>query len=348
MDASLCCFHPLQSIAQFSSHESAIEQTVDTFEGMMMHSNIRDGLFRDDAARGKQSLKQKQQQQRTDGVQRNKRASKTTMSSSDVGFYRSIEGLAKELLRTLTPDRHAFFSSPVPTLRSHLDTRWCMKLSQEQWESCLSNIECDALVLTGECSHWCTPAGLEAIVKIMGEEEFETETTRLGNENEALDRRRRKRRKNRRSCIAGASHWVMADNPSDVSHELYSFIDNLFNSYHSSTASISATHAQSENCCRSSQGDDRRAEVLGIRPLDQFQSLEDAKRRLGPRPIPSSNAIRRALKQLKAEERYGGTLADGVITQDIIDSISDDEDDYIDKRVTKLAKDDPEYFGYVT
>ena len=57
--------------------------------------------------------------------------------------------------------------------------------------------------------------------------------------------------------------------------------------------------------------------------------------RLGPRKIPTQSAIREALRKLKAEERGVGP-----------DEVSDDDDEY-SNRVTKLAKEDPEYFGFV-
>ena len=224
-------------------------------------------------------------------------------ASVATGDYRNIDGLAREVVRTLRPSsRNAFFDDGLGggDLSLGIDTRWCMELSQEDWESYLEHLRCNVLVLRGEKSHWCSVAGLRALVRVIthacDNAELETGT------------------------VKGASHWLAADAPNEVAFLLYKFIDTCFYTY---------SGVQRK--------EDRRAETLGIRPLDQFQSIEEAKKMLGPRKIPTQAAIRLALRKLKAEERGVG-----------VDEVSDDEDDEYDKRATKLAKDDLEYFGYVT
>ena len=224
----------------------------------------------------------------------------------DTGDYRNMDGLARELVRTLrSSSRNAFYDDGLGggDLSLGMDTRWCMELSQEDWESYLNELRCGVLVLRGEKSHWCSAAGLHALLQVIahGSDDCEHDEPETG-------------------TVKGASHWLAADAPDEVAYLLYKFIDACFYTY---------SGAQRK--------EDRRAETLGIRPLDQFQSIEEAKKMLGPRNIPTQAAIRLALRKLKAEERGVG-----------VDDVSDDEDDEYDKRATKLAKDDLEYFGYVT
>ncbi|KAK3289011.1 hypothetical protein CYMTET_3538 [Cymbomonas tetramitiformis] len=73
----------------------------------------------------------------------------------------------------------------------------------------------------------------------------------------------------------------------------------------------------------------RKPEMLGIRPLPQYPTLDDAIKALAPRKIPTAQMIEEELAKLRQE-----------------DEVPSDEDEYGNCR-TALAQDDPEYFGFV-
>jgi len=78
----------------------------------------------------------------------------------------------------------------------------------------------------------------------------------------------------------------------------------------------------------------RTPESLGLKPLPQFDSLEEAFKALGPRQIPTREAIQQELDKLRAEE--GGPAS------------SEDEDGEDGRRRrTGLSFNPPEYFGMV-
>jgi hypothetical protein len=91
--------------------------------------------------------------------------------------------------------------------------------------------------------------------------------------------------------------------------------------------------------------------VLGLRPLPEYTSLEEAKKALGPRSIPTAEAIDEELRKLRLEERAAGAVAPSG------SSSSDDDDEEGDadgedskaarKRKTALSQDPPDYFGFV-
>eukprot|EP00959_Pyramimonas_sp_CCMP1952_P253492 5296668-Pyramimonas_sp.AAC.1 len=74
----------------------------------------------------------------------------------------------------------------------------------------------------------------------------------------------------------------------------------------------------------------RRPELLGLRKLPEYNSLEEAIKALKPRKIPTAQAINEALAKLR-----------------LTDEAPSDEDDEHKHRRTGLAKDNPEYFGFV-
>lgn len=74
---------------------------------------------------------------------------------------------------------------------------------------------------------------------------------------------------------------------------------------------------------------DRRPEVLDIRPLPTYSTIEEARRALGPREPPSREALEQALREA------GSGAGD-----------SDDEPER-DGRATACCRDPPDYFGFV-
>lgn len=74
----------------------------------------------------------------------------------------------------------------------------------------------------------------------------------------------------------------------------------------------------------------RRPEMLGIRPLPQFATIEDALEALKPRRIPTSADVERALEDARAGDECA----------------SDDDTKAFNNR-TALIQNDPEYFGFV-
>ena len=79
---------------------------------------------------------------------------------------------------------------------------------------------------------------------------------------------------------------------------------------------------------------------LGLRPLDEFESLEAAQKALGPRKVPTQEVIEEALRQLRVEEGRDA------------DDVSDDEGDASGCGVgsgsaTALSHESKNYFGFV-
>lgn len=79
---------------------------------------------------------------------------------------------------------------------------------------------------------------------------------------------------------------------------------------------------------------------LGLRPLDEFESLEAAKKALGPRKVPTPEVIEEALRQLRVEEGRDA------------DDASDDEGGESGCGIgsgsaTALSQDSKNYFGFV-
>ena len=88
--------------------------------------------------------------------------------------------------------------------------------------------------------------------------------------------------------------------------------------------------------------DARTPEDLGLRPLDEFDTLEAAQKALGPREVPTRGAIEEALRALRVAE---GRDADALS--------SDEETDGREGTgagtgsATALCQDDKNYFGFV-
>lgn len=77
---------------------------------------------------------------------------------------------------------------------------------------------------------------------------------------------------------------------------------------------------------------------LGLRPLPEYESLEEAKKALGPRRIPNQNDIEQALRSIRIEEGRDP------------DDVSDDEDwggISSSGARTALSADPMDYFGFV-
>lgn len=74
----------------------------------------------------------------------------------------------------------------------------------------------------------------------------------------------------------------------------------------------------------------RTPEALGIRPLPQYATLEDAIKALAPRPVPTEAQVAEALRLARLDDEVA----------------SDDDDSKFNNR-TKLIQNDPEYFGFV-
>ena len=75
----------------------------------------------------------------------------------------------------------------------------------------------------------------------------------------------------------------------------------------------------------------RTPEGLGIRPLPQYDTLEDALKALAPRAVPTEAAVEAALEDARADDECP----------------SDDDSAARFNNRTKLIQNDPEYFGFV-
>ncbi len=148
--------------------------------------------------------------------------------------------------------------------------------------------------------------------------------------------------------IPQTGHCLVPDAPNDVYNALFQFLEGpairCFNieQADSSTSSLGGSGGggsggeENKHC--------RRPEVLGIRPLPEYASLEEAKTALGPRTIPTAEAIDEELRKLRLEERSGAGGASGTYS-------SDEESGGVikadSKRKTALSQDPSDYFGFV-
>ena len=80
----------------------------------------------------------------------------------------------------------------------------------------------------------------------------------------------------------------------------------------------------------------RTAEGLGLRPLPQFNSLEEAFKVLGPRKIPTREAIESELQKLRSEEGYVSS-----------DEENNEKEKQLQNCKTSLSNNPSDYFGFV-
>ena len=162
--------------------------------------------------------------------------------------------------------------------------------------------------------------------------------------------------------IPQTGHHLAQDAPNDVYTALVEFLEGpavtCFNIEEEGGGRSSNSGGESKNSQKNTSDtttnknkDSRRPEVLGLRPLPEYTSLEEAKKALGPRSIPTAEAIDEELRKLRLEERAAGAVAPSG------SSSSDDDDEEGDadgedskaarKRKTALSQDPPDYFGFV-
>lgn len=113
--------------------------------------------------------------------------------------------------------------------------------------------------------------------------------------------------------IPKTGHYVMEDNPLKLRDALLFFV---------------LRHDQALTVQNKAQ---RAPEMLGIRPLPQYATVDEALKALQPRKIPNAEDIRQALEQA----REGDEVAS-----------SDDEDEGLHRR-TALSNESVDYFGFV-
>lgn len=166
--------------------------------------------------------------------------------------------------------------------------------------------------------------------------------------------------------IPQTGHYVLQDAPNDVHNALVKFLEGpavrCFNIDAESLPNSSRVgggdtvgirQLTEENSRDANIKNSRRPEVLGIRPLPEYASLEEAKKALGPRSIPTADAIDQELRKLRLEER-----AETGVEAPSVSSSSDDEEGGASKvggedrkaerkRRTALSQDPSDYFGFV-
>lgn len=173
--------------------------------------------------------------------------------------------------------------------------------------------------------------------------------------------------------IPQTGHCLVQDAPNDVYNALVKFLEGpavgCFNIEPQRSPNTSGGSGGVGGNCYSrgiakessreaSNKNSRRPEVLGIRPLPEYASLEEAKKALGPRSIPTAEAIDEELRKLRLEERAGAAGAGAGVAATSVSTSSDDEES-VDhqvggrerkaemKRKTALSQDPSEYFGFV-
>lgn len=118
--------------------------------------------------------------------------------------------------------------------------------------------------------------------------------------------------------IPGAGHHVVMDAPQDTLDALNTFLDG---------PAIHCFNVESV----------RKPENLGLRPLPEYATIEEARKALGPRSIPTAARIESALEQLRIEQ---GRRPDS-------DSDDGDEGETSSRYATALSKEPQDYFGFV-
>eukprot|EP00958_Prasinococcus_capsulatus_P002987 scaffold266_cov391-Prasinococcus_capsulatus_cf.AAC.39 len=151
------------------------------------------------------------------------------------------------------------------------------------------------------------------------------------------------------ACIAvEGDHFLGPSSQEEFSEALHDFLAHAQEAFHVPSGEL------------------RRPEQLGIRPLPQYSTIEEAKKALGPRNIPSREAILAELAKLRVRPRSRWeSLAPrewravmhrpqprpcpGLRSRQEPGEASDSDDD--DARgsghLTKLIKEDSEYFGFM-
>lgn len=119
--------------------------------------------------------------------------------------------------------------------------------------------------------------------------------------------------------VAGAGHHLLYDAPRDVYDALVAFLE--------------GPAVQAFEPGGGAGG--RRPETLGLRPLPDYSTLEAAHKALGPRAIPTAEAVEAELQALRVAEGRGAGEA------------SDDEEGGGSGQATGLARDPADYFGFI-
>ena len=119
-------------------------------------------------------------------------------------------------------------------------------------------------------------------------------------------------------AVSGGGHWLVSDNSRELGKHITEFLEGC---------AVNSFEIQGST-------DQRRPEILNLKPLPEYATLEEAQRALGPRAIPTPLGIQEELQKLRLESGY--------------DSGEEEEEDSINNgNQTALAKESPDYFGFV-
>ena len=120
--------------------------------------------------------------------------------------------------------------------------------------------------------------------------------------------------------IPGASHFVLEDRPRELR-------DSILDALLAAEGAIAATDARA-----------RCPETLGIRPLAQFASMEEAMKQLAPRSLPTPQQVEAALAEASVDDE---------VPDDELEAARGGDGGGGAHRRTALIQNDPEYFGFV-
>ena len=146
--------------------------------------------------------------------------------------------------------------------------------------------------------------------------------------------------------IPRTGHHLLTDAPNEVYAAVVAFLEGpavLCFEVGEECASVSGVDVDGSgrvDCC--SLKSSRRPEALGLRPLPEYASLEEAQKALGPRNIPSAAAIEEELRKLRIEGGSTGASSD----DDDMDK-GEEGGGKRKKNSTSLARDSADYFGFV-
>lgn len=209
---------------------------------------------------------------------------------------RPQRGATKEAAAILRLDSRTAWAETLQSLPLKMDPNFFFSFDLASLVRSLPSLRAHLLVLHGESSPMVAPADAAALAAICGNAASATAVQ-----------------------VPQGGHHLVTDAANDVHDALVAFLE-----------------GPAVQCFDVAPGDGaRRPETLGLRPLPQYASLEEAQKALGPRSVPTLEVVENTLRALRMEA--GGNASE-----------SDDEGTSSARRhQTALAKDSPDYFGFV-
>ncbi|GAB4816799.1 hypothetical protein N2152v2_003845 [Parachlorella kessleri] len=200
------------------------------------------------------------------------------------------------------PDSLAAAAEGAAPLPLRMDPAFFLTFDAGELLSRMAAVRGHLLVLRGENSPWAGPGDVARLAGLAA----------AGGARSA-----------KAALVPGAGHHLVTDHEAELLQAVLGFLEGPANSC------FQAPGGGGEGI-----SNPRRPELLDLKPLPQYDTLDQAKKALGPRSIPSKAAIEAELEKLRVE---AGVEADS----------DDEENGGPGSCQTALAKDPPDYFGFV-